>query len=755
MSLLHTKRENRSFLGSRALWRGAASASAVLATASILGACSSGGGEADEGNDGSAMSAMHDGGRESSAGREGKDSGQGAKCDKGTCKQAGGDASDEEDAMGVQDATVGSDAGKGSSDKDAGDKDSSGDGSKVPDGGKDAGLDAMAAEAGCSPGALSCNGEQPQSCAASGTWRNVGSPCSGSTPACLNGACAACDPGALGCSGQQPQTCQPNGTWANSGAACAGAACVGGVCAGTCSPATNQCMGTAVQTCGSDGTWGTAVACSDTCAAGMCTGACTAGTTQCSGTSAVQTCVAGMWGTATACTAQACVSGICTGTCSPGNTQCISDTQVETCGTDGQWETATTCLNACVGTAGGACGGVCAPGTMECTSDTQVATCDTTGQWGAATTCTDACVGTIGAAGGSCGGVCVPGATDCSGTCGSTGQWTVPPCTSDQTCVNSACVATATTTGTSCQTSGGGLTNCGASSESCCTSLAVPGGTYYRTYANSGTGPTGEADPATVSGFRLDKYLVTTGRFLQFKHAVDMVPPTAPAAVSGKHTYLNSGNGLNTTGGGYEPGWDATDWNPYIDGHTVTTDANLNSCGSSSTWANNGTATGLVEPMNCVTWYEAYGFCIWDGGFLPSEAEWEYAAAGGNQQREYPWGTMDPGTANQYAIYESLYAANPTEIAPVGTATLGAGAFGQLDMAGEVFEWNLDYYAGAYVDPCIDCANLSGTSTSARVRSGGAFNSVTITDLLPAYRAGGSVPSSRVNSIGFRCARTP
>ena len=29
-------------------------------------------------------------------------------------------------------------------------------------------------------------------------------------------------------------------------------------------------------------------------------------------------------------------------------------------------------------------------------------------------------------------------------------------------------------------------------------------------------GPTGEADPASVSGFRLDKYLVTVGRFRQY-----------------------------------------------------------------------------------------------------------------------------------------------------------------------------------------------------------------------------------------------
>ena len=68
----------------------------------------------------------------------------------------------------------------------------------------------------------------------------------------------------------------------------------------------------------------------------------------------------------------------------------------------------------------------------------------------------------------------------------------------------------------SCQAAGPGVTDCGASNESCCTSPEVPGGTYYRTYANSDGGPTGEADPATVSGFRLDEYQVTVGRFRQF-----------------------------------------------------------------------------------------------------------------------------------------------------------------------------------------------------------------------------------------------
>jgi sulfatase modifying factor 1 len=296
------------------------------------------------------------------------------------------------------------------------------------------------------------------------------------------------------------------------------------------------------------------------------------------------------------------------------------------------------------------------------------------------------------------------------------------------------------------------MTNCGAASESCCTSLEVAGGTYYRTYTNSGSGATGEADPATVSSFSLDKYLVTVGRFRQFVSAWNGGAGYTPPAGSGIHAYLNGGQGLANSGsaGTYETGW-STSWNGDIDPTT----ANLD-CGSPyntspyNTWtASVGSQENL--PIDCVNWYEAYAFCVWDGGFLPSEAEWEYAAAGGSQQLEYPWGSTAPGTANQYAIYDGYYTGNSTDIAPVGTATLGVGYWGQLDLAGEVFEWTLDLYA-TYVDPCTDCADLSAASD--RVLRGGSFG-VTSSYLLPPVRLYNDTPTDRNDDIGFRCARTP
>ncbi len=305
------------------------------------------------------------------------------------------------------------------------------------------------------------------------------------------------------------------------------------------------------------------------------------------------------------------------------------------------------------------------------------------------------------------------------------------------------------TTPPSCAAGGPGTTDCGPGHESCCVSPVVMGGTYNRTYRNNGSGPTGQNDPATISDFRLDKYLVTVGRFRQFVSAWS--GGWTPSAGSGKHGYLKGG-GLASTAGGTEAGWDAS-WNSTTRLNPTTANLTRGSfCDSThATWT--AAATGGHEnlPINCVNWYDAYAFCIWDAGFLPSEAEWEYAAAGGAQQRQYPWGTAAPGMTNQYAIYGSFYTGNATGLAPVGTATSGAGLWGQLDLAGEIWEWNLDWKQ-TYVNPCTDCVNL--TAASFRIVRGDNYGG-SVANLMPTVRGGDVAPEGRDSNFGVRCARAP
>jgi formylglycine-generating enzyme required for sulfatase activity len=308
----------------------------------------------------------------------------------------------------------------------------------------------------------------------------------------------------------------------------------------------------------------------------------------------------------------------------------------------------------------------------------------------------------------------------------------------------------------SCQSSGPGLSDCGASGESCCASVKVLGGTFYRTYTNDGGSAQNTADPATISDFRLDKYLVTVGRFRQFVAAWDQGSGYTPDVGSGKHTHLNSGQGLADSGapGAYEAGWIASYDNKLdLTNDTLQCQSNL------YTWTNNPGDNEKL-PMNCVNWFESYAFCIWDGGFLASEAEYVYAAAGGSDQRRFPWGSTEPGNGNQYAIWNCDYPDGSgtcegtfRNIAPVGTAKLGAGRWGQLDLVGNMIEWYLDYFSPSYANPCDNCADLA--NGSGRAPRDGYYGSTDETLLQSSYRNNGFYPANRFPSYGFRCARTP
>jgi formylglycine-generating enzyme required for sulfatase activity len=352
---------------------------------------------------------------------------------------------------------------------------------------------------------------------------------------------------------------------------------------------------------------------------------------------------------------------------------------------------------------------------------------------------------------------CAPGATRCVANaverCGADGGWaTEATCAAGvEHCRGNGCE----TVPPSCQgaPTGAGV-DCRASANTtgdCCASDEVPGGTFLRSFGEDAAA--GHA--ATVGSFRLDDYEVTVGRFRQFVRAV-VTDAWVPAPGAGKHTHLYGGNGLASGAASFESGWDPA-WNAYLSMTQADWNADLRCSSDFQTWLPRADANER-HPINCVNWYRAYAFCIWDGGFLPSEAEWSYAAAGGSRQRRYPWGDSDPGASADLAIYDCYFGSPPMQnrcaglqnIAPVGL-TSGRSLFGQWDLAGNMYEWTLDWDA-PYVDPCVDCAATTGSGT--RIDRGGGFYDPTASNLRATARHSRYAQSGYAD-VGIRCAREP
>ena len=279
---------------------------------------------------------------------------------------------------------------------------------------------------------------------------------------------------------------------------------------------------------------------------------------------------------------------------------------------------------------------------------------------------------------------------------------------------------------------------CGPSSaDDCCNpGSAMPGGTYYRSYDVAGVSSSGNTSyPATVSTFRLDKYEVTVGRFRAFVNAGKGTQASPPVSGAGAHAAI-AGSGWNTS------------WNTSLTADKAALIAAVKCGASYQTWTDDSPGANEARPMNCITWYEAMAFCIWDGGYLPTEVEWNYAATGGSEQRAYPWSS--PAGSLSIDATRANYSSTSGAI-PVGAKSAGDGRWGQSDLAGNVWEWTLDWYR-TYVTSCSDCAQVeSGTS---RVIRGGSFNSAPA-NLRAGYRGYDLPPAYRNNYIGVRCARTP
>jgi sulfatase modifying factor 1 len=278
--------------------------------------------------------------------------------------------------------------------------------------------------------------------------------------------------------------------------------------------------------------------------------------------------------------------------------------------------------------------------------------------------------------------------------------------------------------------------------------IPLPGGTfrmgtdYKGAFPNDGEGPVREV---TLSPFRIDRYPVTNRLFKKFVDATE---------------YRTEGERF---------GWSFVFWAhiPKYRFNELVEDT----VAAAPWWCKvNGAYWAMPEgpgsnvdqrwehPVVHVSWTDALEFCQWSGQRLPTEAEWEYAARGGLEQKLYPWGDkLRPKNAHMCNIWQGEFPKIDTaDDGFAGTCPVDAfppNGFGLYSITGNAWEWCADWFDPAFHQTAgrIDPAGPpSGTS---RVMKGGSF--LCHMSYCNRYRVAArtsQTPDSSSSNVGFRCA---
>ena len=164
------------------------------------------------------------------------------------------------------------------------------------------------------------------------------------------------------------------------------------------------------------------------------------------------------------------------------------------------------------------------------------------------------------------------------------------------------------------------------------------------------------------------------------------------------------------------------------------------------------------HPVVHVSHGDASAYAVWAGKALPTEAEWEYAARGGLEQKLYPWGDdLVPDGVHLCNIFQGRFPREDTaEDGYAGTSPVHAfppNGFGLYSITGNAWEWMADWFGAHH--PKTEATNPRGAKQGdAKVMKGGSF--LCHASYCNRYRVAArtqNTPDSSSSNIGFRCVR--
>jgi formylglycine-generating enzyme required for sulfatase activity len=256
--------------------------------------------------------------------------------------------------------------------------------------------------------------------------------------------------------------------------------------------------------------------------------------------------------------------------------------------------------------------------------------------------------------------------------------------------------------------------------------VSIPGG-WFDMGTTSGFAFEGPVHRVYVAPFRMDKHEVTVAEFNVFVSQTGYVTMAEQAGRSyvfaPKSEKWNEVRGVN---------WRSPD--------------------SPGKWAN------PMEPVTQVSWNDAVAFAKWAGKRLPTEAEWEFAARGGNKNLIFPWGNeFKPGGKPVANWWQGTFPTRNTledgylMRAPV--MQFPANGYGLYDTSGNVWEWCADYFSKNYYSISQKENPTGPRSGTMHVVRGGSF--LCSENYCVGFRVAArneAMAERATNHVGFRCA---